>query len=279
MDGGPHPPHARLGRTPWRSTPQPLTQEAFAPFGDVIDVPSEPGRKYYEDALGNLRAERASASLSMSLKAETPDRPLKADMLERHEFSSQTFMPIDVGRWLIVVAPHAAAGRPRPRRSRWPSSPTASRASPTSANTWHHGLTTLDKPGRFAVFMWRDGGKGDEEFVPGRALHHPHSLIRRACACHTSRAAISWAMAPTCPIRNGPNGARLAVNFVMNYEEGSEPSIQDGEDHSDTGLTEAHGMGQTIKGRDLAAESLFEYGSRVGFWRADAAVRANASCR
>ena len=53
----------------------------------------------------------------------------------------------------------------------------------------------------------------------------------------------------------------------MNYEEGSEPSIQDGEDHSDTGLSDAHGMGQTIKGRDLAAESLFEYGSRVGFWR------------
>ena len=33
-------------------------------------------------------------------------------------------------------------------------------------NTWHHGLTVLDRPGRFAVFMWRDGGKGDEEFVP-----------------------------------------------------------------------------------------------------------------
>ena len=44
-----------------------------------------------------------------------------------------------------------------------------------------------------------------------------------------------------------PNGARLAVNFVMNYEEGSEPSIQDGEGHTDTGLTEAHGMGQTSR--------------------------------
>ena len=33
-------------------------------------------------------------------------------------------------------------------------------------DTWHHGLTVLDRPGRFAVFMWRDGGKGDEEFVP-----------------------------------------------------------------------------------------------------------------
>src|SRR4030095_3222572 len=64
-----------------------------------------------------------------------------------------------------------------------------------------------------------------------------------------------------------PDGARLAVNFVLNYEEGSEPSVQDGEGYTDNGLTEAHGMGQTISGRDLAGESLFEYGSRVGFWR------------
>src|SRR5262247_4029245 len=90
---------------------QPLTREAFAPFGDVIDIPDEAGRTYYDDALGNLRAV-AHASLSLSLKAETPDRPLRAEMLERHEFSSQTFVPIDVARWLIVVAPHAPAGRP-----------------------------------------------------------------------------------------------------------------------------------------------------------------------
>ena len=91
--------------------PQPLTKEAFAPFGDVIDVPDVPGRTYYEDALGNLRP-TAHASLSVSLKAETPDRPLRSDYLERHEFSSQTFVPLDVERWLIVVAPHAAAGGP-----------------------------------------------------------------------------------------------------------------------------------------------------------------------
>ncbi len=64
-----------------------------------------------------------------------------------------------------------------------------------------------------------------------------------------------------------PGGARLAVNFVMNYEEGSEPSVQDGEGFSETELTEAHGSGQGVKGRDLAAEGLFEYGTRVGFWR------------
>jgi putative urate catabolism protein len=64
-----------------------------------------------------------------------------------------------------------------------------------------------------------------------------------------------------------PNGARIAVNFVMNYEEGSEPSVQDGEGFTELGLTEAHGLNQGVQGRDLAGESLFEYGSRVGFWR------------
>ena len=64
-----------------------------------------------------------------------------------------------------------------------------------------------------------------------------------------------------------PGGAKLAVNFVMNYEEGSEPSVQDGEGHSETGHTESHGGAPVPKGRDLAAEGMFEYGSRVGFWR------------
>ena len=64
-----------------------------------------------------------------------------------------------------------------------------------------------------------------------------------------------------------PNGARVAVNFVMNYEEGSEPSMQDGEGYTETGLTESTSSAVGMKGRDLAGESMFEYGSRVGFWR------------
>lgn len=144
--------------------PQPLTQEAFAPFGEVIDVPSEPGRTYYEEALGNLRP-NARPSLSLAVRAETPDRPLKAEMLERHEFSSQTFVPIDVGRWLIVVAPHGTAGGPDLAGLK-AFVATGKQGVTYKPNTWHHGLTVLDKPGRFAVFMWRVGGKGDEEFVP-----------------------------------------------------------------------------------------------------------------
>jgi allantoinase len=64
-----------------------------------------------------------------------------------------------------------------------------------------------------------------------------------------------------------PGGARLAVNFVINYEEGSEPSFALGDGTTETGLTEAHGLNQLKSGRDLAAEGMFEYGSRVGFWR------------
>ena len=143
--------------------PQPLTKEAFAPFGDVIDMPKEAGRNYYEEALGNLRA-HAKPSLSVSLKPPTPDRPLQAEMLERHEFSSQTFIPVDVARWLIVVAPHALQGGPDTKQVR-AFTATGQQGVTYKPNTWHHGLTVLDKPGRFAVFMWRADAH-DEEFVP-----------------------------------------------------------------------------------------------------------------
>jgi peptidoglycan/xylan/chitin deacetylase (PgdA/CDA1 family) len=72
---------------------------------------------------------------------------------------------------------------------------------------------------------------------------------------------------PNPPDPQWPHGARLAVNFVLNYEEGSEPSFADGDGQSEAGLTESAGQSQGVRGRDLAAESMFEYGSRVGFWR------------
>lgn len=64
-----------------------------------------------------------------------------------------------------------------------------------------------------------------------------------------------------------PGGARLALNFVLNYEEGSEYSMMDGDGVSDSALTEAASTAVPRGERDLAAESMFEYGSRVGFWR------------
>jgi allantoinase len=70
----------------------------------------------------------------------------------------------------------------------------------------------------------------------------------------------------TPPHPHWPGEARIAVNFVMNYEEGSEYNALD-DGVSEGTLTESGSSNYGVKGRDLAAEGMFEYGSRVGFWR------------
>lgn len=71
-----------------------------------------------------------------------------------------------------------------------------------------------------------------------------------------------------------PNGAGLAVNFVLNVEEGSEYSVGDGDGRSESALSEVRASRVTLGDRDLAAESMYEYGSRVGFWRVHDLFRA-----
>ena len=63
-----------------------------------------------------------------------------------------------------------------------------------------------------------------------------------------------------------PNKAKLALQFVLNYEEGSENCILHGDTYSETFLSEIIGA-KPIKGRHMSMESLYEYGSRRGFWR------------
>ena len=64
-----------------------------------------------------------------------------------------------------------------------------------------------------------------------------------------------------------PGGARLAVNFVLNYEEGGENTPLEGDPASEAFLHEVVGAPPTIGARNLNTESMFEYGSRAGFWR------------
>jgi putative urate catabolism protein len=64
-----------------------------------------------------------------------------------------------------------------------------------------------------------------------------------------------------------PGKARLALQIVLNYEEGSEYSIPDGDNHSETYLGEVPGASMGPGKRDLIVESIYEYGSRAGFWR------------
>jgi len=63
-----------------------------------------------------------------------------------------------------------------------------------------------------------------------------------------------------------PNNARIALQFVLNYEEGGENCVLHGDKASEVFLSEIIGA-KPIKGRHLNMESIYEYGARRGFWR------------
>ena len=63
-----------------------------------------------------------------------------------------------------------------------------------------------------------------------------------------------------------PNNAKLALQIVLNYEEGSENCVLHGDKTSETFLSEIIGA-LPIKGRHINMESFYEYGSKRGFWR------------
>ena len=65
-----------------------------------------------------------------------------------------------------------------------------------------------------------------------------------------------------------PNNARLALQIVLNYEEGGENCVLNGDKYSETFLSEIIGA-KAIKDRHISMESIYEYGSRAGFWRLD----------
>lgn len=68
------------------------------------------------------------------------------------------------------------------------------------------------------------------------------------------------------PAAQWPDNARLALQFVINYEEGGENNILHGDPTSETFLSEIIGA-SAYEARHMSMESLYEYGSRAGFWR------------
>ncbi|WIM12249.1 allantoinase PuuE [Enhydrobacter sp.] len=82
---------------------------------------------------------------------------------------------------------------------------------------------------------------------------------------HLDRNLVGYGAHPPDP--QWPGEARIAVSFVLNYEEGGENTILNGDAGSEIYLTETPG-GVPLQGaRDLSTESIYEYGSRAGFWR------------
>ncbi len=81
----------------------------------------------------------------------------------------------------------------------------------------------------------------------------------------SERALVGYGGQPPHP--RWPNGARVAVQFALNIEEGAERSILNGDAQSESYLHELPGRPPRKGERDLSVEGLYEYGSRVGVWR------------
>ncbi len=88
---------------------------------------------------------------------------------------------------------------------------------------------------------------------------------KRALAATYPRDLVGYGATPPDP--KWPGRARIALQFVLNYEEGGENSVLHGDAASETFLSEIVGAQAFVGQRHMSMESLYEYGSRVGVWR------------
>ncbi len=153
---------------------EPLTAEAFAPFGDVLDTAGAPDKiinqglcgRYHDRATLDFADGRAGVSL---FKAEPRALPYSLDLVERHPDGSQCFVPMSMDGFLVIVAPDEG-GRP--------GTPRAFLTAPGQAvnfhrGTWHGVLTPLAAPGLFAVIDRIGPGANLEEYP----LDPPYTVI------------------------------------------------------------------------------------------------------
>ncbi|MBM1632623.1 ureidoglycolate lyase [Sulfitobacter mediterraneus] len=134
-------------------TAEPLTAEAFAPFGDVLELRETPdkminaglcGRHHDLAALDFGPEGRAGISL---FDAQPRSFPYELTLLERHPEGSQAFVPLTEHPFLVIVAPDQKGK---------PGTPRAFLTTPHQGinfhrGTWHGVLTPLHAPGLFAV--------------------------------------------------------------------------------------------------------------------------------
>lgn len=127
---------------------QPLTKDAFAPFGDVLDATGDfrlinegMCRRHHDRATLDFGDARAGISI---FKAEPRTLPYTFDLIERHPEGSQAFLPMTEHPFLVIVAPDPQA-EPRAFLTNGAQGINLFRA------TWHGVLTPLYSPGIFAV--------------------------------------------------------------------------------------------------------------------------------
>jgi allantoinase len=69
------------------------------------------------------------------------------------------------------------------------------------------------------------------------------------------------------PHAGWPGGARIAIQMVLNYEEGGEVSVLHGDDRAETFLSDMINPAPVVGARHMSMESIYEYGARAGVWR------------
>lgn len=131
---------------------KPLSAEAFAPFGDVLDTSGDPDRlinqglcgRYHDRARLDFADGRAGISL---FSAEPRSLPYRVDMVERHPDGSQAFLPMTQAPFLVIVAPDEGGAPARPRA--FLTAP--GQGINLARGIWHGVLAPLSAPGLFAV--------------------------------------------------------------------------------------------------------------------------------
>lgn len=154
---------------------QPLTREAFAPFGDVITIEGAHSFKinngtttrFHDLATASVAGEDARVIMSI-FRGEPFSLPVEIVMMERHPLGSQAFIPLHNHPWLVVVAP--------PADDR-PGEPQAFLAGPGQgvnyhANIWHHPLLSMETLCDFLVVDRAGDGYNLEEYF----YEHPYVL-------------------------------------------------------------------------------------------------------
>ncbi len=146
-------------------TIQPLSADAFARFGDVLDTSGAPDKiinqglcgRYHDRATLDFSDGQAGISL---FQAETRTLPLTLDMMERHPDGSQAFVPMAMVPFLVIVASDmdGKPGIPVAFETR------AGQAVNFHRGTWHGVLTPLHGPGLFAVVDRIGMGPNLEEY-------------------------------------------------------------------------------------------------------------------
>lgn len=145
-------------------TARPLTPDAFRTFGSVLAHQGEARRTAFPVATQAAAASPRPA-LWVSRLVDAQSLPLRVERMERHRHAAQSFVPLQGGRWLVLVAPDAPGGAPDPARA------LAFLAGGGMGvcyhpGTWHGSLTVLDVPAEFVVLMSDAGHPDDDEFHP-----------------------------------------------------------------------------------------------------------------